>query len=85
MAGIALDDTAPPVGPTTPDLPVLGVAHGDVALPVSPAAMDDCYHLPAPLHEGDSQATDQRPALRLVDPAVEDGVAQEVQTAFFCN
>jgi len=44
--------------------------------------MDDCYHLPAPLQKGDSQAT-ERPALRLLDPAVEDGVAQEVQTAFF--
>jgi len=57
MASIALDDSAPPVGPLTPELPAPGDAIGEVTLTVSPVTMDDRYFLPAPLRDCDPPAT----------------------------
>jgi len=78
MAGIALDDTAPPVGPPTPDLPAFGVANGVVALPVSPVTTDDRFCLPPPLREGDSP-TPQHLAPLPADPMVVDDVTLDIR------
>jgi len=78
MVGIALDDTAPPVGPPTPDLPALGVANSAVALPVSPVATDDRFHLLPPLREDDPLALPHLAPLP-EDPVAVDNIILDIR------
>jgi len=67
VADIALDDTAPPVDPPTPELPSPGVANDVVSQPLPPVAPADNFSPPALLTGRDPPAT-QAPVLLTGDP-----------------